>query len=69
MFGNTIKIYNKERTICDLLSKKYKGDKYIAIESLKTYLLMEDRDIQKLSEYAEILGVKEELHKKLEVLL
>ena len=69
IFGNKIKIYNKERTICDLLSKKYKGDKYIAIESLKTYLLMEDRDIQKLSEYAEILGVKEELHKKLEVLL
>ena len=30
---------------------------------------MEDKDIQKLIEYAKILGVKEELHKKLEVLL
>lgn len=69
MFGNPIKIYNKERTICDLFSKKFKGDKYIAIESLKAYLLMEDKDIQKLIEYSKILGVKKELHKKLEVLL
>lgn len=69
MFGNSIKIYDKERTICDLFSKKYKGDKYIAIESLKTYLLMNDRNIPKLIEYAEILGVKKELNEKLEVLL
>ncbi len=69
MFGNEIKIYNKERTICDLFSKRYRGDKYIAIESLKTYLQMEDRDLNKLNEYAKILGVEKILKEKLEVLL
>ena len=40
MLGNTIQIYDKERTICDLCSKNYNGDKFVVNESLKTYLKM-----------------------------
>lgn len=69
MFGNEIVIYDKERTICDLFSKTYNGDKFIANESLKTYLRMRDRNLNKLMNYAKELNVDEILREKLEILL
>lgn len=69
MYGNTIQIYDKERTICDLFSKNYVGDRYVVNESLKTYLKMEDKNLTKLLKYAKELGVEKELKDKLEILL
>ena len=69
MYGNTIQIYDKERTICDLFSKNYVGDRYVVNESLKTYLKMEDKNLTKLLKYAKELGVEKELKNKLEILL
>ena len=58
MYGNTIQIYDKKRTICDLFSKNYVGDRYVINESLKTYLKMEDKNLTKLLKYAKELGVE-----------
>ena len=69
MYGNIIQIYDKERTICDLFSKNYVGDRYVVNESLKTYLKMEDKNLTKLLKYAKELGVEKELKDKLEILL
>lgn len=69
MYGNTIQIYDRERTICDLFSKNYVGDRYVVNESLKTYLKMEDKNLTKLLKYAKQLGVEKELKDKLEILL
>lgn len=69
MLGNELRIYNKERTICDLFSNNYDGDKFVAIESLKTYLRMSDRNLNKLMRYAKELKVYEILREKLEILL
>ena len=69
MYGNNIQIYDKERTICDLFSKNYVGDRYVVNESLKTYLKMEDKNLTKLLKYAKELGVEKELKDKLEILL
>lgn len=69
MFGNVIEIYDKERTICDLFSKKYVGDRYVVNECLKTYLKMEDKNLTKLLRYAKELKVEKELKDKLEILL
>ena len=69
MFGNPIRIYDKERTICDLFSKNYEGDKSVVIESLKTYLRHKDKDTLKLMKYAKQLGVDKQLREKLEVLV
>lgn len=69
MLGNEIKIYDKERTICDLFSKSYNGDRFVINESLKTYLKMKDKDLNKLLNYAKKLGVDKELREKLEILL
>lgn len=69
MFGNTIQIYDKERTICDLFSKNYVGDRYVVNESLKTYLKMEDKNLTKLLKYAKEVGVENVIKDKLEILL
>lgn len=69
MFGNSITLYDKERTICDLFSRSYNGDKFVVNESLKTYLKMKDKDLTKLLKYAKKLGVEKELREKLEILL
>ena len=69
MYGNNIQIYDKERTICDLFSKNYVGDRYVVNESLKTYLKMEDKNLTKLLKYAKELGVEKGLKDKLEILL
>lgn len=69
MLGNTIQIYDKERTICDLFSKSYNGDKFVINESLKTYLKLKDKDLTKLLKYAKKLGVDKELREKVEILL
>lgn len=57
-----IKIYNSEKTICDLFRYRNKIGDDIVIESLKNYLKIRKRDINKLFEYAETLSVKEKIH-------
>ncbi len=56
-----IKIYNREKTICDLFRYRNKIGDDIVIESLKNYLKLKKRDINKLIDYAETLSVKEKI--------
>jgi len=56
-----IRIYNQEKTICDLFRYGNKIGDDIIIESLRNYLKQKKRNINKLFEYAVILKVKEKL--------
>ena len=69
MFGNIVKCHDIHRTICDLFSDKYVGDKFIQVEALKKYLKLPNKDTVKLMKYAKVLGVDKQLREKLEVLL
>ena len=69
MFGNIVKCHDIHRTICDLFSDKYVGDKFVQVEALKNYLKLPNRDTVKLMKYAKVLGVDKQLREKLEVLL
>lgn len=68
-FGNPVKIHDAERTVCDLFSSKYAGDKFVQVEALKNYLQSADKNLVKLFEYAKILGIYNELKMRIEVLL
>lgn len=59
--SGTIKIYNIEKTICDLFRYRNKIGDDIVIESIKNYLKLKKRDINKLIEYAAALSVKEKI--------
>jgi predicted transcriptional regulator of viral defense system len=68
-FGNSIYIYDKERTICDILRSRNKLDHSIVNESLKRYVNDPAKDLNKLMHYAEALGIKGLVRKYLEILL
>jgi predicted transcriptional regulator of viral defense system len=56
-----IRIYNQEKTICDLFRYQNKIGDDIVIESLKNYLKQKRKDINKLIKYSESLNVKEKI--------
>jgi len=60
-YGN-IKIYNAEKTICDMFRYRNKLGEDLALEGLKNYLKRNDAKINKLWEYAVKCRVKTILH-------
>lgn len=68
-FGNEIKVYDVERTICDILRSRERIDIQIITQALKDYVKLKTTDFNKLSEYAKVFRVNEILRKYMEVLL
>ncbi|MBL1214506.1 MAG: type IV toxin-antitoxin system AbiEi family antitoxin domain-containing protein [Ignavibacteriae bacterium] len=53
-----VKIYNKEKTVCDMFRYRDKLGEDIAFESLKNYLSLKEADLNKLRKYSEKLRIK-----------
>ena len=66
--GNPVRVYNKERTLCDILRDRKKQDPEIFSKAFHLYLRQEDKDIWKLRDFAMIFGVEEALEEVLEVI-
>jgi len=62
-----IKLYNMEKTICDLVRLKF--DIHVLKEALSDYLIHPKMDLDKLTRYAKILRVDKTIQKYLEVLI
>lgn len=69
VLGRPIKVYDKERTLCDLMRNRSSLDVSIINEGIKRYLLLEDKDSFKLMKYAKQLRVESILRNYLEILL
>lgn len=54
----TVKIYNKEKTICDMFRYRNKYGEDLALEGLKIYLSRKEANVNKLRKYAEVCQVK-----------
>ena len=57
--GNKVKVYDIERCICDIIRSKNRMDFEHVKHSVREYVKRKDKDLFKLSLYAEKLGVKE----------
>ncbi len=68
-FGNQVRCYNAERSICDLLRSRNRMDEETVIGSLKKYAAWKDKNINRLSEYAVTFHIEKKLKSYLEVLL
>jgi predicted transcriptional regulator of viral defense system len=66
--GYEMKIYDRERTVCDFFRMRLQIGKDCAFEVLKNYMAGK-KNLQKLSEYAEALQIKGVLYPYLEVLV
>lgn len=65
----TVKCYDLERTICDIIKDKNRMDKEIYSKALKEYARSKSKNILKLVKYAKELNVEEEVIELMEVLL
>ncbi len=68
-FGNVVRCYNAERTICDFLRCRNRCDEETVISVVKNYALYDKKDLNLLSAYAKQFNVTKELKKYLDVLL
>ena len=59
--GNKVKAYDVERCICDIIRSRNRMDFERIKHSISEYKKMKDKDLVKLSLYAEKLGIKEVL--------
>ncbi len=69
IFGNTVKTYDPERTICDLIRDRNNQDPAIITDALKRYVAKKDKDLNKLITFSEKFRVKKIISTYLEVLL
>lgn len=58
MDGHEVRIYDKDRVICDCLRYRNKMDKEIFNRAIQSYIADPEKSIPKLLEYAEMLRVK-----------
>jgi len=56
--GHEVRIYDKDRVICDCLRYRNKMDKEIFNKAIRSYVTDPGKRIQKLMEYAELLRIK-----------
>ena len=67
--GNTVRAYNIERSLCDILRPQGRVDIQIITEAFKRYAARSNKNIPVMSEYAKIIKVETRLRSYLEVLL
>lgn len=67
--GHTnVRVYDRERTVCDFFRKRYRLGEDMALEILQNYMI-ESRNLQQLFEYAGKLRIKNVIKPYVEALL
>ena len=67
--GNPIRVYDVERTLCDIVKGNNAFDIHLVNQAMKIYAASKEKDIAKLIAYAERLRVKPKILRYMEVLL
>ena len=68
-YGNVVRAYDIERTLCDLVRGQQVVDTQILTPAMQDYIRSQDRNPPKLMDYARALGVERKVRTYLEVLL
>lgn len=68
-FGHEVKVYDLERSICDLVRNKDKTDIQIYSTAWKIYLARKDKNISRLMTYAKKFNIQDIIRGYLEVIL
>ena len=68
-YGNPIKIYNAERSLCDIIKNSNSVDLEVYKKIINNYFRQKHKNLITLEKYAEKLGVSEKLKNIMEVLI
>ena len=69
LYGRPINIYNKERTVCDIVRNRNNMDVAILNDAIRRYLKQKDKNIPLLLRYAGKLNIQNTLREYLKILL
>lgn len=67
-FGNPIRVYDKERTLCDLVVSKRIVESEVYKKAFQSYFRQSDNNVKKLMKYATEMGIETEMFTLVEVL-
>ena len=65
--GNKVRVYDIERCICDIIRSKNRMDLEHVKYSIREYIKRKDKNLMKLSKYADKMGIKKEVMDFVEV--
>lgn len=68
-FGNTVRVYDPERTICDIIRRKDEMDIQIFQYAIKEYLASGGKNINRLMDYAKKFQIESVVRTYTEILL
>lgn len=68
-YGYDIPLYNRERTICDLIRSRNRFEIQDFQAALKTYIMRKNKNLNRLMEYAKLFHVDKKIREYMEVLL
>ena len=69
IYGRPIRLYDVERTLCDLFRQRNKGDADLLNDAMKRYLARKEKNVPQLLRYAEQFRVSSPIRKYVEILL
>ena len=65
--GNKVRVYDIDRCICDIIRSKNRMDLEHVKYSIREYIKRKDKNLMKLSKYADKMGIKKEVMDFVEV--
>ena len=68
-YGHDIPLYNRERTICDLIRSRNRFEIQDFQTALKTYIMGKNKNLNRLMGYAKLFHVDKKIREYMEVLL
>lgn len=68
-FGNIVRTYSLERTVCDFIKDKEKSDPEVFVKFLQSYAKSQDKDMNTLYQYARAMNITEKVRSVMEILL
>ena len=67
--GNTVRVYDQERCICEVIKDRKKYEVQNFQTAVKHYMVGKEKNLSRLLEYAEKLKIRDEVMKYVEVLV
>ena len=67
MFENTVRVYDLERTICDLVKNRSEIETELFSKTIDKYVHYENKDLNKLYEFSKKMNIYEKVKELLEV--
>lgn len=68
-FGNTVRVYDMERTICDIIRSKKKMDIQVFRYAMREYMMSAHKNLPQLARYARLFHIEPTVRLYTEVLL